>query len=501
MLFYSFEFLFLFLPAVLGIFFYTEVRFGRRAAIIVLVLSSLIFYGSWNPVFVPILCASVVTNYFLGCFLQGRPSKALLWAGVGANLALLGYFKYAGFFLGVVNAVADTHWQMQKVVLPLGISFYTFQQISWLVDSYAAEVDTRKEGFWRYALFVCFFPHLVAGPLVDHSEMMPQFSKDSNFKPKWSSLAIGISIFVIGLAKKVILADEFGATATPVFADAAHGLVPFSSAWLAALCYTFQVYFDFSGYSDMAVGLARMFNIRLPMNFNSPFKAASIIDFWKRWHMTMTRFFQTYIYTPLSVSLMRRKSRRGARGGDSAIYIATMATLLAIGLWHGANWTFVIFGLLQGIAIILNYLWRASRKRRNLPLLHPVAGIAMTYLFFTLCCVIYRSADLGMAWNMYRSMFAPETLVAFKFMPEKVALWFGGAIICFYMPNTQQIMRSYSPVLDLRNIQAVARSKFLDKIQWRPSVACSLAILCLYFLSLDILLDANRVQEFIYFQF
>ena len=413
----------------------------------------------------------------------------LLWAGIAANLLLLGYCKYMNFFLDIANAAAGAHWHASPVLLPLGISFYTFQQISWLVDSHAGNADQRPDGFWRYALFVSFFPHLIAGPLVDHAQMMPQFAKESMFRPKWRSLAVGFSIFIIGLSKKVILADAFGAIATPVFADAARGAVPCLNAWAAAFCYSLQIYFDFSGYSDMAIGLACMFNIRLPMNFNSPFKSPSIIEFWKRWHMTMTRFFLTYVHVPLSVMLLRLRGKRDMRG-DLPIHFSTFVTLLAIGFWHGANWTYVIFGALQGGAILLNHLWRA--QRRPLP---AVMGIFLTYCFFTLSCVVYRAENLGVAANMYRSLLAFGTFHP-PYRLDWGMLWLAGACICFFLPNTQQLMRGYSPVLDARNIQKILRGA-----KWRPSAAWCLALTGLYIVCIGFLLDANRVQEFIYFKF
>ena len=498
MLFYSLEFLFLFLPIVLACFFYVETRLGRKAAIIFLVVTSIAFYGSWNPAFVPLLLASIVVNYFLGRYLQVHTSRYLLWGGILLNLGCLAYYKYTNFFLDAVDAAAGTNLQVAQIILPLGISFYTFQQIAWLVDSYAQDVHTKKEGFWRYALFVTFFPHLVAGPLVSHSEMMPQFSKDSNFRPRWDSLAVGLSIFIIGLTKKVILADEFATISTPVFTNAATGTVPMLSAWLGALCYTFQVYFDFSGYSDMAIGLGRMFNIRLPMNFNSPFKAPSIVEFWKRWHMTMTRFFQTYVHMPMSVSLLRWQTRRKIKG-NYAIHFSTFVTLLAIGLWHGANWTYIIFGAMQGFAILFTHLWRALVKAKTVPALPKAGGIFLTYLFFSLSCVIYRAENLDVAWNMYLSMFAPEKFLPPDFRPEKILLWAVGAAICFFAPNTQQIMSNYQPVLDYKNVQNIMAR--LRNWRWRPSTAWCVTILVLFVANLNFLLDDNRVQEFIYFQF
>jgi len=500
MFFYSFEFLFLFLPITLGLFFLTEIKFGRRPAIIFLVMSSLVFYGVWNPAYLALLSLSILFNYYLGHYLQKHASRLLMWLGVAANLCVLGYYKYANFFLDTIDALAGTSWQIEQIILPLAISFYTFQQIAWLVDSYSKRVDTKTEGFWHYALFVSFFPQLIAGPIVHHTEMMPQFAKDSTFRPRWDSLAIGLTIFIIGLTKKVVIADELAAIATPVFTEAETGTVALTSAWMAAFCYTFQVYFDFSGYSDMAIGLARMFNIRLPMNFRSPFKATSIIDLWAGWHITMTRFFQTYVYMPLSIMFFRIETKWFKKGSLS-IYVSTFITFLAIGFWHGANWTYLIFGFMHGCFVLINHMWRNMQKNYNFSALPKFIGCGLTFFVFMLSCVIYRAENLDIAGVMYQAMFQPDIIANEVYQLEKLILVALIAIAAFTMPNTQQIMQRYRPVINTSLLKRLSRHSIFYRMIWRPTALWGAIILALYIMCLNTLMDAGRVQEFIYFQF
>lgn len=498
MSFYSFKFLFLFLPLALAAFFAAEKYLGRSASIICLVLLSLVFYGVANPLYVPLLAGSIIVNYLVGRGLKGGGGRSLMWAGILLNLAVLGYYKYMNFFLDIVGTLAGTSWQLERMLLPLGISFYTFQQITWLIDCHAKRADARKDGFWRYAMFVTFFPQLIAGPIVRHNETMRQFAQDSTYRFKWDSLAVGLSIFIIGLAKKILVADELANIVNPVYTDAAAGTVSFANAWLAAFCYAFQVYFDFSGYSDMAVGVARMFNIRLPMNFNSPFKSGCIVDLWKGWHMTMTRFFQSYVHAPLSMLFLRMQDKHGVKG-NLFMYLSTFITLVVIGLWHGANWTFIIFGLTQGCAIVCNHMWRTYRKKIKLRPMPYWAGLFLTFTFFMLTCVIYRAENLDIAMNMYHSMFVPDKLIGPWIKINKVIFALCVACACFLYPNTQQIMRYYKPVIDMANIAFIsARAR---KLVWRPTAAWAGILLLLYIFSLNTLLDSNKVQEFIYFKF
>lgn len=326
MLFHSNVFLFLFLPiALLG--FYGLHQTGRRYLPLTwLLVVSLVFYGWWNPSYLPLIALTVVFNVLVGHGLHRTRSRALLIGGITANLALLGYFKYAWFIASntLPASMLDPSWA--SLALPLGISFYTFQQIAYLVDVYRGE--TFERGFTSYALFVCFFPQLIAGPIVHHREMLPQFKRSDIGTVRWERFAIGLTILSVGLFKKVVLADGLAPLANTLFDTAAAGTsLRFFEAWMAATTYGLQLYFDFSGYSDMAVGIAYMFGIKLPINFLSPYKAAGFIEFWRRWHRTLSRFLRDYVYVPLG----------GNRRGQTRRYTNLMITMLLGGLWHGAG--------------------------------------------------------------------------------------------------------------------------------------------------------------------
>jgi alginate O-acetyltransferase complex protein AlgI len=333
MLFNSYTFIFIFLPITLLVFFSIGGKGHHRIAIAWLVAASLFFYGWWNPAYLSLILGSILFNYAVGVALsnlQAQSSashltkKIILSFGILVNLFLLAYFKYANFFVDNLNSLSGSNFHLQTIILPLAISFFTFQQITYLVDAYKGE--TREYNFLHYCLFVTFFPQLIAGPIVHHREMLPQFVKNTIYKFNHQHLAIGLTIFFIGLFKKVVLADGVAVYATPVFEAAEQGvMLTFFEAWAGALAYTFQLYFDFSGYSDMAIGIARMFGIRLPLNFNSPYKSVNIIEFWRRWHITLSRFLRDYLYIPLG----------GNRKGKFRRYINLMITMLLGGLWHG----------------------------------------------------------------------------------------------------------------------------------------------------------------------
>ncbi|MBT5260335.1 MAG: MBOAT family protein, partial [Nitrospina sp.] len=346
MLFNSYAFIFLFLPVTLLGFQLIGNRGHCRVAVSWLIGASLFFYGWWNPAYLGLILTSILFNYAVGVSLGSRPAKTVLVVGIAANLGLLGYFKYANFFVDNINALTGSDIVLERIILPLAISFFTFQQITYLVDTYRGE--TQECDFLRYCLFVTFFPQLIAGPIVHHREMMPQFAKDTFCRLKAKHLAVGLTIFSVGLFKKVILADGIAVYSTPVFDAAEAGVIlTFVDAWCGALAFTFQLYFDFSGYSDMAIGLGRMFGIILPVNFFSPYKASNIIEFWRRWHITLSRFARDYLYIPLG----------GNRKGTLLRFANLMITMLLIGLWHGAGWTFVIWGGLHGSYLVINHGW------------------------------------------------------------------------------------------------------------------------------------------------
>ena len=345
MLFNSYEYILLFLP-VTAVLYLLLSRLGlARQATLLLILGSLYFYASWRLDFLPLLLDSIVFNYLLGRRLSDHAHRrrGLLALGILANVLLLGVFKYSDFLIDTLNRLMDSGLAPLGLTLPLAISFFTFQQIAYLVDSYRGA--TREYDFTRYALFVTFFPQLIAGPIVHHSEMMPQFANRENRRINHQNIAQGITIFCIGLFKKVMIADYFAGIATPGFDQPE--VLSFFEAWATSLSYSLQLYFDFSGYTDMAIGSALLFNIRLPVNFDSPYKARNIQDFWRRWHITLSRFLRDYIYIPLG----------GNRGSPVTTGRNLMLTFLIGGLWHGAGWAFIFWGFLHGAAIIMQRIW------------------------------------------------------------------------------------------------------------------------------------------------
>ena len=404
MLFNSYIFIFAFLPATFFIYFYLNHKRLTEASKAFLVFSSLFFYSWWNIAYLPIILVSMLFNYVIGISLSKDKEhtkiskKGLLTFGIIANVALLGYFKYADFFIENINLAVNGNIPLLKLALPLAISFFTFQQIAYLVDSYRGE--TKEYDFLNYANFVTFFPQLIAGPIVHHSEMMPQFSKTRNKVKNYHNIALGIFIFSIGLFKKVVIADSFAIWATQGF-DVAEKLNLFA-AWATSLSYTFQLYFDFSGYTDMAIGAALLFNIKLPINFNSPYKATSIQDFWRRWHITLSRFLKDYIYIPLG----------GNRKGNFRTYTNLMATFIIGGIWHGAGWTFVFWGFLHGMALIMQRAWNQLGFNMN-----KVLAWFITFNFINVAWVFFRAKEWDDAVKVLSGMIGISGIV----LPERLA--------------------------------------------------------------------------------
>ena len=396
MLFHSFEFIFVFLPTVWLGYRYLVARDFSIGATAWLVAASLIYYGYWNPRFIPLIAGSVLVNFWLGTKLADPSSDRrtrrhyILASGIAFNLLLLGYFKYTNFLIENINVPLGLEIQIVPIVLPIGISFFTFQQIAFLVDSFRREAG--EYNLLRYSLFVTFFPQLIAGPIVHHSELIPQFGQQGRHNMA-SDLIVGLTIFVIGLFKKMIIADTMALGVDNTFGAAAAGADPtFFESWGAALCFNFQIYFDFSSYSDMAIGLGRMFGIRLPINFTSPYKADSIVDFWRRWHITLSRFLRDYLYIPLG----------GSRRGKARRYVNVVITMILGGIWHGAAWTFLLWGAMHGVFLLINLIWRERFPRRRSG--NRWIGRVVTLLCVVVAWVPFRAGNFEAVLAMYRGM-------------------------------------------------------------------------------------------------
>ncbi|UQS15052.1 MBOAT family protein [Pseudomonas sp. HS6] len=416
MTFSSPKFFLIYLPIVFFVYFFLNRKRLITAGKIWLVIASLIFYGHWSVAYIPLLGLSIGFNFIVGKTLATptRPvmsclsKKAILVIGIVTNLALLGYFKYANFLVDNINSALGTDLFFVQVVLPLGISFYTFTQIAFLVDCYK---NLAKEySFVNYALFVTFFPHLIAGPILHHKEMMSQFQSRWTLAIRHRNIVMGLFIFSIGLFKKVVLADTFAIWADAGFAQGASH--DFFSAWATSLSYTFQLYFDFSGYCDMAIGAALLFNIWLPVNFNSPYKSLDIQDFWRRWHMTLSRYLRDYLYIPLG----------GNRGGRQRLYFNLMITFVLGGLWHGASWMFIIWGALHGGAIVTHRIW----KQCGMSLPDPVAWF-LTFMFVNITWVFFRADTVADALRILRGLVDFDSIhqLAVNTVPTANLAWGG----------------------------------------------------------------------------
>jgi D-alanyl-lipoteichoic acid acyltransferase DltB (MBOAT superfamily) len=396
-----------------------------------LMLASLLFYSVWNPVYLPLLLGSIAFNFAVSRGILARQAawpaaKRVLVAGIAGNLLLLGYFKYTDFFLDNVNAALGSHLPLLHIVLPLGISFFTFTQIAFLVDTWNGRAS--RPGIVNYALFVSYFPHVLAGPILHHREMMPQFEDAENRRLRYDNVSRGLFLFTLGFAKKVLLADSLAEVADGGFSRPDQWAL--LDAWVVALAYTLQLYFDFSGYTDMALGMSRMFNIRLPINFNTPYRATSIQDFWHRWHMTLSRFLRDYLYVPLG----------GNRGGRLATARNVMITFLLGGLWHGAGWTFVVWGALHGGAMVVQRAW--SGFARPLP-----AWLAwlLTFLFVNVAWVFFRAPTLNGAFELLQGMAGWRGVTAPQASPFELLLLAGGLLLAVCGPNSNAVADSRPP--------------------------------------------------------
>ncbi len=504
MLFNSYIFIFLFLPITLvGFFSLTRFRF-IQASVIWLTIASFVFYSYWNffppegqtptPHYFILIVLSVVMNHQIGqwiteCKLKSKKAKTLLLIGTSLNLLLIGYYKYANFFLSSLQGLTGITLSLGQIVLPLGISFYTFTQIAYLVDAYRGETKNKSYDLLTYSLFVTFFPQLIAGPILRHDELIPQFYNLRNFIFNHKNFALGLATFIIGLSKKVLIADTISPWVALAFNNAES--LNFTEAWVGALSYTLQLYFDFSGYSDMAIGLGLMFNIKLPINFDSPYKATSISDFWRRWHITLSNFLRDYLYIPLG----------GSRQGEFRRYLNLLITMLLGGLWHGAGWTYVIWGGLHGLFLSIHHAWR----KLKMPLPKFLAWL-ITFLAVLLSWVLFRASRFSEAFDIIKTMLGMEGIILpvgnpngklsvltalginlktwteFPYLPtlfnQKSIAIFGLMLLTLCtltLPNSQQIVTKLKPT-------------------WWWAIGIGL-------MASFSLLSLNKVSEFLYFQF
>lgn len=462
MLFNSYEFIFVFLPVTLIVFFAVAKIFGGKFAAAWLVFASIIFYGYWDFRYVPLLIVSIVTNFLVGRKIFNSAARKKFWliAGIIFNLSLLFYFKYAGFFISNINFFFGRNFFVPEIILPLGISFFTFTQTAFLVDTYRGEVE--EYSFVNYCLFVTIFPHLLAGPILYHKDIIPQFKNFGTATFDAKNFSEGLVFFIAGLSKKVVIADNLAPFANLAFANWEN--LTCADAWLGSTIYTIQLYFDFSGYSEMAIGLGRMINLKLPQNFDSPYQATSIIDFWRRWHMTLSQFVKNYIYIPLG----------GSRSGQLAKMKNLFLSMLLIGLWHGANWTYIIWGGVHGVLLVINHTWR--RFKIELP---KFLCWLMTFTCVSSALVIFRSENIFVAKHFLATMYKFES-------PELNILKDGGFEMAGFL------------------IVACGLAFFAKSVprlveDFQPKLKCA-AVLAVAFVA-SLLLMVDQISEFLYFQF
>lgn len=495
MLFNSPIYFFIFLPLVLLLYFLLSRYRMTVAAKVWLVLASIFFYGYWNPEYVLIIIVSILFNFAVGSALQDESQdqnssrkklvskELILYIGISFNLLVLGYFKYTDFLITIVNDVTENNFQPINILLPLAISFFTFQQIAYLVDSYNKVVE--EYDFLNYCLFVTFFPQLIAGPIVHHKEMMPQFKRTRNFIFDANNVAKGILLFSIGLFKKVAIADSFAIWANAGFDS--NSTLGFFDAWGASLSYTFQLYYDFSGYSDMAIGVALMFNIHLPENFNSPYKALNIQDFWRRWHITLSRWLRDYVYIPLG----------GNRKGPSRAMLNSIITMLLGGIWHGAGWTFIVWGLLHGFAMAIHRIWKMTKIQ-----LPKIISWLLLFNFINISWVFFRAENIDRAKSILSSMLGMNDMV----VSERIAKSLANFGIDNYFTINTDYSSIYSRgtlnsiiVIILITLMARNSSQIIDNIK-AYRIRHVLIVSSSLFIAI-IAAISNKPSQFLYFNF
>ena len=487
MLFNSYVFMCLFLPVTLLVFF----QLGRMrltvAARAWLVLASLGFYAYWNPIYLCLLLLSIWFNYSLGGLIcrslkAARHKRAKVFASVGiaANLGALIYYKYAAFLLGTACGLSGAHLSIPDIILPLGISFFSFTQIAYLVDVYRGEVEDYEP--IGYSLFVTFFPHLIAGPILYHKSVIPQFYSPKMFVFNNRRFALGLFVFITGLAKKVLIADNIAPWANVIFEHASR--VNIIEAWVGTICYTFQLFYDFCGYSDMALGLGLMLNIALPLNFDVPYRSFSIVEFWRRWHISLSAFLRDYLYIPLG----------GNRNGEGRRYVNLFLTMLIGGLWHGAGWTFVVWGALHGAYLVINQLWRRLEIKTE-----PAIAWCCTFASVMVAWVFFRAKTLSDATSILSAMFTLKQISAPYNL--KFALILAGPLHIPIRANETYLIGGNTSVLCIvglfASIWVIPSAKTL-MVRFRPTLQYAAATIFLFVLSL---LSMSKVSEFLYFQF
>ncbi len=498
MLFNSTEFIFIFLPTVFFIYFLLNKNQYFLFSKLFLTASSLFFYAWWDIIYLPILLSSIIINYLVGRKLsnlsaQNKGNKTLLVTGILLNIFLLGYFKYFDFFIQNINFFIEEKIELLNLTLPLAISFFTFQQIAFLVDSYKNKAKERD--FLNYILFVSFFPQLIAGPIVHHNKMMPQFGDKENKFINYNNIAMGLFIFSIGLFKKVVLADTFLIWALEGSQSAT---LSFFDAWVTSLSFTLRLYFDFSGYTDMAIGLALLFNIKLPINFDSPYRATSLISLWSKWHITLTQFINSYVFKPVVKSFKNYTFSKGM--------FAVFLSMFIIGMWHGASWLFVTFSLMHGVGIVTNHIWKKKVKIR----INKLTGWFLTFNYINISIIFFSVKDWGEAIKILNGMFSFSDISVSKnfidiynitlkklsiFMPD-IATERAGSLV-FSFEAYFWILLGLIIVLNKSN--SLSRMNHLIKnnvIKWQ-SMALMIFLLAI---SLNYLLVSNG-KEFLYFNF
>ncbi len=515
MLFNSYGFIFFFLPITLFLFFFTA-KYSRQVALGILFLASMVFYGWCNYHYALLLLFSIIVNFYIGKYIidahRKRVAQHILLGGIIFNLGLLGYFKYTDFFIENMNLAFHMRLHLLNIILPIGISFFTFTQIAFLVDSYRGLV--QKYPFLNYALFVTYFPHLIAGPIIHHKEVMPQFNKNRTFQFNYRNFVLGLTLFSIGLFKKSILADNLSSYVGPIFD--AHGVyISWIDAWTAALSYTLELYFDFSGYSDMAIGLSLFVGVKLPVNFYSPYKSVSIIEFWRRWNMTLSRFLRDYLYISLG----------GNRKGSIRRYVNLLATMVLGGLWHGASWTFVLWGSLHGFYLCINHGWSALKRYVGIyssgGILVTTLSRLMTFMAVLIAWVFFRAPDVSKACAILHAMFFEKIMLpTYWHLPisvslllqqlhvgfstdsvlvshDAIMLFLLSSIIIWFLPNSYQLLKRYKPALLWGHEFSTHTSK-KRALVWRPSLVWNFFISFLFVFGV---INIQASSVFLYFRF